>query len=255
MTTAPYDSSKTISVLNSTLSLAHELDRSLAITSEPSLSLLRPIKKNLSSVARSISKLNHDQILLERECRQSRVSLEEVRRKEDELAEIQVAWRRLCDLLSGRNEVKYIVEDIQQQFPMLFDDAHVVEDAKAPVGSHPYRDDPAHVASASTAHLASENGEIIHSQTQQMRNQDAQLDVLSASIGRQHHLSLQMNEELDSQAALLDDMDTRLDGTQARLQSASRRLDRFTSGLKEHGSTWTIFGLIILLVMLIAIFK
>lgn len=68
-----------------------------------------------------------------------------------------------------------------------------------------------------------------------MEQQDNQLDALSDSIGRQHHLSLQMNEELGTHAELLEEMDRDVDGTTARLGRASRRLDKFTKSLKEHG--------------------
>lgn len=74
-----------------------------------------------------------------------------------------------------------------------------------------------------------------------MANQDNQLDHLSASIGRQHHLSLQMNEELDIHASLLDEMDRDVDNTGARLGRASRRLDQFTNSLKEHGKSLNAF--------------
>lgn len=40
---------------------------------------------------------------------------------------------------------------------------------------------------------------LMQSQKLQMEEQDDQLDLLGASISRQHHLSLQMNEELEQQ--------------------------------------------------------
>jgi syntaxin 8 len=67
-----------------------------------------------------------------------------------------------------------------------------------------------------------------------MYAQDNQLDSLSASIGRQHHLSLQMNAELETHAELLDEMDHAVESTGARLNRASRRLDRVARSLKEH---------------------
>ena len=39
----------------------------------------------------------------------------------------------------------------------------------------------------------------MQSQKHQLQEQDEQLDFLGASISRQHHLSLQMNEELEQQ--------------------------------------------------------
>lgn len=105
----------------------------------------------------------------------------------------------------------------------------------------PYHDEPeasSHRMAESTK-IGTLNEETLQSQNRQVLKQDAQLDLLSASIGRQHHLSLQMNEELDTQAALLDDVDNHLDGTQVRLQSASRRLDRFASSIREQGEGLT----------------
>lgn len=97
----------------------------------------------------------------------------------------------------------------------------------------PYVDEPR--TAAETQHDGRDDAELLESQRQQMRSQDGQLDALSASIGRQHHLSLQMNEELDTHANLLDEMDRDVEGTGARLGRASRRLDQFTRSVKEHG--------------------
>lgn len=44
-----------------------------------------------------------------------------------------------------------------------------------------------------------------------------------------------MNEELETHAELLDEMDTAVDSTAARLGRASRRLDKVAKSLKEHG--------------------
>jgi hypothetical protein len=107
------DGIRMISLLNSTLSLAHELVQSLTITSQPSPSLVKPIKRNLNSIGPAIERLILDKQLLDRECRQARVSLAEVRRKEDELSEIKTAWDRICTVLSGRPEIRYIVDELQ----------------------------------------------------------------------------------------------------------------------------------------------
>lgn len=107
----------------------------------------------------------------------------------------------------------------------------------------PYRDDPAQKQSnpyvIEDEDDGRNNAELLQSQRQQISNQDDQLDHLSASIGRQHHLSLQMNEELETHASLLDEMDRDVENTGARLGRASRRLDQFTKSLKEHGKCET----------------
>ena len=103
----------------------------------------------------------------------------------------------------------------------------------------PYRDSPSAYDPSAVAHEEEGNGintaEIMGLQQQEMANQDTQLDALSASIGRQHHLSLQMNDELETHAELLEDFDHAVDSTTARLGRASRKLDTVTRSLKEHG--------------------
>ncbi|KAG6331618.1 hypothetical protein ID866_7472 [Astraeus odoratus] len=111
----------------------------------------------------------------------------------------------------------------------------------------PYTDDP------DPSEL--DDGGILLQQRQMMEAQDAHLDQLSSSIGRQHHISLQINDELEVQTGLLDVLDTELDGTDARMRSARRRLERFARGARENGSTVTIVMLIIVLLILIVIFK
>jgi hypothetical protein len=65
-------------------------------------------------------------------------------------------------------------------------------------------------------------------------DQDTQLDTLSQSIGRQHHLSLQINDELGEQAGLLDGLDEDLDRTGNSLSKARRRLDRVSKGARDN---------------------
>lgn len=109
-------------------------------------------------------------------------------------------------------------------------------------------------------------------------DQDTQLDNLSQSIGRQHHLSLQINDELGEQAGLLEGLDEDLDRTGNSLSRARRRLDRVSKGATENcgyhpctlpvmnmlsgwltyvvaGSAVTIAVAIAILLLLIIIFK
>ncbi|KAG1901530.1 uncharacterized protein F5891DRAFT_1028415 [Suillus fuscotomentosus] len=101
----------------------------------------------------------------------------------------------------------------------------------------PYTDDP--------SPDSDENG-ILMQQRQIMDAQDAHLDHLSSSIGRQHHISLQIGDELE---------DTELDGTGARMSNARRKLERVAQGAKRNGSTVTIALLILILLILIVVFK
>jgi syntaxin 8 len=66
---------------------------------------------------------------------------------------------------------------------------------------------------------------------------------------------LQINDELDVHTGLLGELDTELDGTQARMAGARRRLARVARGAKENGSTVTIGLLILVLLILIVVFK
>lgn len=72
-------------------------------------------------------------------------------------------------------------------------------------------------------------------QNMAFRQQDTHLDHLSASISRQHELSLRMNEELELHTDLLHELDRDVDDTGLRLGGASDRLERFRRSVKEHG--------------------
>lgn len=65
-------------------------------------------------------------------------------------------------------------------------------------------------------------------------DQGARLDQLSQSINRQHHLSIQINDELEIHSGLLEELDTDIDRTNHRLRSARRRLGLVAKGAKEN---------------------
>ncbi len=102
--------------------------------------------------------------------------------------------------------------------------------------------------------------------------QDQRIDELSNSINRQHHISLQINDELDTHHGLLQELDTDLDRTESRLRKARRKLDTLARGVKGNsmpypvmlsggltdwclGSVIIIGVLIIILLILIIRFK
>ncbi|EKM53295.1 uncharacterized protein PHACADRAFT_210994 [Phanerochaete carnosa HHB-10118-sp] len=111
----------------------------------------------------------------------------------------------------------------------------------------PYTDDPE--AAYPSTH------EVLHTQRQMMDEQDVRLDELAQSIGRQHGLSLQINDELDVHHGLLEGMDEELDRTGSRLSQARRKLDRVARGAKENSSTVMIGLIIFVLLILIIVFK
>ncbi|KAL9709542.1 gamma tubulin complex Spc97/GCP2 subunit Alp4 [Leucoagaricus gongylophorus] len=112
----------------------------------------------------------------------------------------------------------------------------------------PYKDDP------DTNPLLEDSG-LMFQQRVMMNDQDVRLDQLSQSINRQHHLSIQINDELETHSGLLQELDTDVDRTQHRLRSARRQLDRVAKGAKENSSAVAIGVIIFVLLILIIIFK
>ncbi|KAJ7100608.1 syntaxin-like protein [Mycena belliarum] len=108
----------------------------------------------------------------------------------------------------------------------------------------PYTDDP-----------DAQPEEMLQTQRQLMDQQDSHLDLLSHSINRQRDISMQINDELDVHTGLLEELDTDFNRTDTLLGGARRRLDRVAQGAKNNGSTVTIGGLILILLILIIVFK
>lgn len=116
----------------------------------------------------------------------------------------------------------------------------------------PYRDDPAD----DTPNQSDLSNQQIHEHhARVIDEQDAQLDQLGASIGRQRELSMQIGDELDGQVMLLDDVEEGVDRHAAQFRRARGRLDRFGRKAKENWSLSVIVVLIVVLVLLIVITK
>ncbi|KAF5309035.1 hypothetical protein D9619_013558 [Psilocybe cf. subviscida] len=113
----------------------------------------------------------------------------------------------------------------------------------------PYTDDPEQGADVP------EPATMLQTQRYIMQEQDQQLDQLSHSINRQHHISLQINEELDVHHGLLTELDSDLDRTHTRLGQARKKLDRVAQGVKNNASVVAIGCLIFVLLILIIRFK
>ncbi|KAF9554797.1 hypothetical protein CPC08DRAFT_753447 [Agrocybe pediades] len=94
----------------------------------------------------------------------------------------------------------------------------------------PYTDDPEQGPSVEPP----DAGTMLHTQRFIMQEQDQHLDQLSHSINRQHHISLQINEELDVHHGLLQDLETGIDRTQSRMSKARRKLDVVAKGVKNN---------------------
>lgn len=121
----------------------------------------------------------------------------------------------------------------------------------------PYTDDP---TGRTPPRIAEDDGEgdagiLLQQQRFVMEEQDQRLDQLSNSINRQHHISLQINDEMDVHRGLLEELDEGVDRTEGRLGTARRKLDRVAKGIKENSSVFAIGVLIFVLLILIIVLK
>ncbi|KAF6752831.1 soluble N-ethylmaleimide-sensitive factor attachment protein receptor [Ephemerocybe angulata] len=121
----------------------------------------------------------------------------------------------------------------------------------------PYRDDPAAAAASSSVPSPPEEdaGVLLQTQRFMMEEQDQRLDELSHSINRQHHISVQIGDELEVHEGLLEELDGGVDRTSGRLGSAKRKLDGVAKGIKENSSVFAIGVLIFVLLVLIIVLK
>ncbi|KAG9199785.1 hypothetical protein G6514_007898 [Epicoccum nigrum] len=131
------------------------------------------------------------------------------------------------------------------------DDADAAQDRSA-LFNQPYRDEDPELP-PDQSHLDNQQIHEYHSAV--LRDQDDQLDTLSASIGRQRELSMQIGDELDGQVLLLDEVEEGVDRHEAQFRRARGRLDRFSRKARENWSLTVIIVLIVVLVLLIVITK
>ncbi|KAI4759923.1 putative Syn8 snare [Aureobasidium sp. EXF-3400] len=114
--------------------------------------------------------------------------------------------------------------------------------------SQPYTDDE---PTPDQSQLSNEQIHTYHKQV--LSDQDAQLDQLSSSIGRQRLLGIQMGDEMDDQNAMLDDVESGVDRFQGNLDRARGRLGKVARKAKDNWSWVTIGVLILVLVLLLTI--
>lgn len=114
-----------------------------------------------------------------------------------------------------------------------------------------YTDNPEPSASEAQADLNNQQIHTYHKQV--LADQDAQLDTLGQSIGRQRVLGIQMGSELDEQNEMLMDVESGVDRHQNTLDGAMGRLKKVARKAKDNWSWVTIAILIIILVLLISI--
>lgn len=102
--------------------------------------------------------------------------------------------------------------------------------------------------------VAAFDGHNVYRQQQlAMRDQDSRLGALATSVSRQHELSIQIENELDSHLELLDDVDELTDHSQSRLEDAKRRLDVFSRKARENGHVTTIVLLMFIMFILLIV--
>lgn len=71
-----------------------------------------------------------------------------------------------------------------------------------------------------------ENQQLLQMQRDDMKDQDKELEHLSAVINRQKELGIAINEELALQNELLDELDTEVDRTTAKLKYADKKIGK-----------------------------
>ncbi|KAK0634750.1 hypothetical protein B0T17DRAFT_649891 [Bombardia bombarda] len=147
--------------------------------------------------------------------------------------------------------------DLEAQLPPL--PHNQSQSSSHPNPLFPYRDDPSAADTAgyrdeiSSSHMSNVQVHSYHRRI--LEEQDAQLDALGASIGRQRELSMQIGDELDEQVLMLDESDRVVDRHQSTLDRARRQMGRIARSASEGGQMTVIVVLIIVLVLLIAVLK
>ncbi|RKF78178.1 hypothetical protein GcC1_058011 [Golovinomyces cichoracearum] len=114
----------------------------------------------------------------------------------------------------------------------------------------PYRDDP---CPGDNSHLDNQQVYSYHSQV--IQQQDEVLDRLGRSIGRQRELSIQIGDELNEHAVMLDDIDRHVDRHQTRLKRTMKGLEKAAKNAKENKQFKVIASLIAILIALIIILR
>ncbi|EST07219.1 Phox homologous domain protein [Kalmanozyma brasiliensis GHG001] len=74
------------------------------------------------------------------------------------------------------------------------------------------------------------NTQLFQSQTDAMDQQDEQLLNLAAILRRQRQMGEAINQELGEQTELLSQLDSEVEGTQAKLSKADQKMDHFDGG-------------------------
>lgn len=127
--------------------------------------------------------------------------------------------------------------------------------------NRPYTDDPdvdgqgGGSSSSEGRYDDQDNVQLHQMHSRIIADQDAQLDVLGVSIGRQRELSMQIGDELDSHVAMLEESERLTDQHQTRIDRARRQVGKIARSAGDCKQMVAIVVLIIILILLIAILK
>ncbi|EFW98762.1 snare complex subunit [Grosmannia clavigera kw1407] len=117
--------------------------------------------------------------------------------------------------------------------------------------NQPYHDEP----DDSSRFASQDNPELLQTHARIIADQDAQLDVLGASISRQRELSMQIGDELDSHVAMLEESERLTDRHQNRIDRARNHVGRLARNGNDCKQMGIIVFLIVILILLIVILK
>ncbi|KAK1922170.1 hypothetical protein DB88DRAFT_497419 [Papiliotrema laurentii] len=238
--------------LTTTSSLLLERSRILSLNLPPSASSTAQIYRNLSLIKADLVKLEDESSL---EAGGLIIGGRKGKSPGDlALTEAQDRYDQLIEMFqqdeAGKEKAKDLRRSPHPAPPPPNLPAHRDEPARSTPSPPfaPFRDQP-------ETEDAPDEPSMLAQQQVLMEDQDERLNLLSDSIGRQNHLSIQIGSELDLHHELLEDTDAAMDRTADRLNRAKRRLDTVAHEARQHGSTITIVVLIFILLILIIVFK
>ncbi|KAH9822224.1 hypothetical protein DFH28DRAFT_446326 [Melampsora americana] len=153
---------------------------------------------------------------------------------EEELTDMSHSAREQQPLFDGSQSLSIDIHDIPKPSTRLTSRKTIEEDQKM---------------------MRNQNQDVQMMQQAVLDDQDRSLDALANAISRQRDLSLHISSELEVQEGLLSDLDENMDFTSNRLRKANRKMNGLFDKMARDGACWTIFGLVVVLLILIIILK
>ena len=84
-----------------------------------------------------------------------------------------------------------------------------------------------------------------------LARQDESLDALSSSIGRVKRVALDISAELENQAPLIEELDTRVESSTTRVKSATSRVNGLLRSIKTDRSSQVVCCLVLVIIVAI----